>query len=181
MSSLPEIYLARHGETAWSISGQHTGLTDLPLTERGERNARRLGERLREMTFPFVFTSHLQRAQKRASWPDFSPWPKRIPIWSNGITASTTAAPPPTFAASGPIGNSFAMAARGAKPRSKLRPSRTSDRKITPVGRDRTVVLERSFSARARRAVVRAGNDRRPLFVSRRRLAQHGGLRTWPG
>ena len=40
------IYLARHGETAWSLSGQHTGLTDLPLTRRGECNARRLGERL---------------------------------------------------------------------------------------------------------------------------------------
>ena len=45
--SLPIVYLARHGETAWSLSGQHTGLTDLPLTERGERNARSLGERLR--------------------------------------------------------------------------------------------------------------------------------------
>ena len=41
---LPVVYLARHGETAWSLSGQHTGLKDLPLTERGERNARRLGE-----------------------------------------------------------------------------------------------------------------------------------------
>ena len=40
------IYLARHGETAWSLTGQHTGLTDLPLTERGENNARRLRERL---------------------------------------------------------------------------------------------------------------------------------------
>ena len=42
------VYLARHGETAWSLTGQHTGLTDLPLTERGERNARQLGERLRD-------------------------------------------------------------------------------------------------------------------------------------
>ena len=44
MTTLPSVYLARHGETAWSLTGQHTGLTDLPLTERGERNARRLGE-----------------------------------------------------------------------------------------------------------------------------------------
>jgi len=40
---LPAIYLARHGETAWSLTGQHTGLTDVLLTERGERNARQLG------------------------------------------------------------------------------------------------------------------------------------------
>jgi probable phosphoglycerate mutase len=57
-------FLARHGETAWSLSGQHTGLTDLPLTERGERNARRLGERLKCMTFAKVFTSPLQRARR---------------------------------------------------------------------------------------------------------------------
>ena len=48
---LPVVYVARHGETAWSLSGQHTGLTDLPLTERGERNARRLGERLKGLSF----------------------------------------------------------------------------------------------------------------------------------
>src|SRR5205085_31148 len=59
---LPVVYLARHGETAWSLSGQHTGLTDLPLTERGERNARQLGGRLKELTFAKVFTSPLQRA-----------------------------------------------------------------------------------------------------------------------
>ena len=45
-TALPVIYLARHGETAWSLSGQHTGLTDLPLTDGGERNARALGQRL---------------------------------------------------------------------------------------------------------------------------------------
>ena len=54
---LPEIYLARHGETAWTISHQHTGRSDIPLTERGERNARSLGERLRGMTFGKVLTS----------------------------------------------------------------------------------------------------------------------------
>jgi len=59
---LPIICLARHGETAWSLSGQHTGLTDLPLTERGELNAQSLGSRLLVFTFAKVFTSPLKRA-----------------------------------------------------------------------------------------------------------------------
>lgn len=58
----PVVFLARHGNTAWTLSGQHTGLTDLPLTPDGERNAVRLGERLKGMTFAKVFTSPLQRA-----------------------------------------------------------------------------------------------------------------------
>jgi len=62
-NALPIVYLARHGETAWTLTGQHTGLTDLPLTERGEQNARRLGERLKELTIAKVFTSPLQRAR----------------------------------------------------------------------------------------------------------------------
>jgi broad specificity phosphatase PhoE len=61
-TALPSVYLARHGETAWSLSGQHTSFTDLPLTDRGQRNARRLGERLKGITFTRVFTSPLQRA-----------------------------------------------------------------------------------------------------------------------
>ncbi|HEV2716476.1 MAG TPA: histidine phosphatase family protein [Terriglobales bacterium] len=58
---LPVIYLARHGETAWSVTGRHTGLTDLPLTERGKRNALRLGQRLAGSVFAKVLTSPLQR------------------------------------------------------------------------------------------------------------------------
>ena len=69
--ALPVIYLARHGETAWSLSGQHTGRTDLPLTERGERNARRLGERLHGLTFARVFTSPLQRAARTCELAGF--------------------------------------------------------------------------------------------------------------
>ena len=69
--SLPIVYLARHGETAWSLSGQHTGLTDLPLTERGERNARRLKERLRGLTFAKVFTSPLVRAARTCELAGF--------------------------------------------------------------------------------------------------------------
>ena len=68
---LPTIYLARHGETAWSLSGQHTGVTDLPLTERGERNARQLGERLKGLTFATVFTSPLQRATRTCELAGF--------------------------------------------------------------------------------------------------------------
>ncbi|HME71214.1 MAG TPA: histidine phosphatase family protein, partial [Myxococcota bacterium] len=62
--TLPVAYLARHGETAWTLSGQHTGLTDLPLTERGERNAQRLGERLGGLKPVRVFTSPLQRVRR---------------------------------------------------------------------------------------------------------------------
>ena len=62
--SLPVVYLARHGETAWSLSGQHTGLTDLPLTAAGEDAARSLGERLRKLAATRVFTSPLQRARQ---------------------------------------------------------------------------------------------------------------------
>ena len=69
--TLPVIYLARHGETAWSLSGQHTGLTDLPLTERGERNARQLGERLLGLKFANVFTSPLQRASRTCQLAGF--------------------------------------------------------------------------------------------------------------
>jgi len=68
---LPIVYLARHGETAWTLTGQHTGLTDLPLTERGERNARRLEERLRGVTFANVFTSPLQRATRTCELAGF--------------------------------------------------------------------------------------------------------------
>ena len=68
---LPVTYLARHGETAWSVTGQHTGLTDLPLTECGERNARRLGERLKGLTFAKVWTSPLQRAARTCELAGF--------------------------------------------------------------------------------------------------------------
>ena len=69
--ALPIVYIARHGETAWTLSGQHTGLTDLPLTPSGERNARRLGERLKGITFSAVFTSPLQRAKRTCELAGF--------------------------------------------------------------------------------------------------------------
>lgn len=69
--SLPRISLVRHGETAWTISGQHTGPTDIALTERGEREARDLGARLRLLSVARVLTSPLQRAHRTAELAGF--------------------------------------------------------------------------------------------------------------
>jgi broad specificity phosphatase PhoE len=65
------VYLARHGETEWSLAGRHTGLTDLTMTERGERNARALGERLRGRQFAKVYTSPLKRATRTCELAGF--------------------------------------------------------------------------------------------------------------
>ena len=62
MSALPQIHLVRHGETAWSLSGQHTGRTDMPLTPAGEAAARGVAERLKGLSFSAVWSSPSQRA-----------------------------------------------------------------------------------------------------------------------
>jgi probable phosphoglycerate mutase len=71
IETLPVTCLARHGETAWNLTGRHMGRIDLPLTEQGEHNARRLGERLRGLTFAKVFTSPLQRASRTCELAGF--------------------------------------------------------------------------------------------------------------
>jgi probable phosphoglycerate mutase len=70
-SDLPRLFLARHGDTAWTDSRQRTGRTDLPLNEHGEERARHLGERLRQFSFARVFTSPLQRASKTCALAGF--------------------------------------------------------------------------------------------------------------
>jgi len=70
-AELPMIYLARHGETAWSLTGQHTGLTDLPLTPMGESNAGKLGDALKSVTFTRVFSSPLRRAWRTCELAGF--------------------------------------------------------------------------------------------------------------
>ena len=69
--ALPKVYLVRHGETSWTISGQHTGRTDIALTERGERDAQALSGRLQGMRFAEVLTSPLQRARRTAELAGF--------------------------------------------------------------------------------------------------------------
>ena len=68
---LPQIWLVRHGETAWSLSGQHTGRTDIPLTARGEQDAAALGPRLAGRTFSKVFTSPSVRARRTCELAGF--------------------------------------------------------------------------------------------------------------
>ena len=76
---LPLTYLARHGETAWSLSGQHTGLKDLPLTAVGERNARRLRDALAGLRFVKVFSSPLRRARRTCELAGFGSRAQIVP------------------------------------------------------------------------------------------------------
>jgi probable phosphoglycerate mutase len=69
--ALAEIYLARHGETEWSVSGRHTGRMDIPLTDAGQRNARRLGQRLQGVAFDGIWTSPLGRARQTCELAGF--------------------------------------------------------------------------------------------------------------
>ena len=69
----------RHGETAWTLSGQHTGRTDLPLTERGERNASSLAGRLRGVDFARVFVSSLDLARRTSELAGFGAAAEVVP------------------------------------------------------------------------------------------------------
>jgi probable phosphoglycerate mutase len=69
--SLPEVFLVRHGETEWSISGRHTGRTDIPLTPRGEQNAVATGKRLAGRTFAKVLVSPRVRARRTCELAGF--------------------------------------------------------------------------------------------------------------
>ena len=79
-----KVYVIRHGETAWSLSGRHTGTTDLPLTDNGRRGAERLRPVLAKETFALVLVSPMQRARQTCELaglgngavidPDLSEW-----------------------------------------------------------------------------------------------------------
>ena len=62
--SIQRVFLIRHGETEWSLSGQHTSITDIPLTENGRTMPRLLAPILAKVTFARIFTSPLKRARE---------------------------------------------------------------------------------------------------------------------
>ena len=78
MNSL-QLWLVRHGETEWSISGQHTGRTDIPLTHKGEQNAREIGRFLKDHSFDVVLTSPLLRARETCRLAGFGEAAKEDP------------------------------------------------------------------------------------------------------
>jgi probable phosphoglycerate mutase len=92
-TDLPRLFLARHGDTPWTVSGQHTGRTDLALNAQGEQNAKQLGERLQANTFTRVFTSPLQRASntcKLAGFGDRAEIDFNLLEWDYGIFEGKT-------------------------------------------------------------------------------------------
>jgi len=94
-NSNPEIWLIRHGETEWSLSGQHTGRTDLPLTAAGERHAAEIGRYLGGRPFALVLTSPLQRARetcKLAGYGDVAQLEPDLQEWDYGAYEGRTSA-----------------------------------------------------------------------------------------
>lgn len=71
-AAMPFLYIARHGQTEWSLNGRHTGRTDIPLTAAGEGEARRLQGRLNGLSVAHVFVSPLQRARRTCELAGFA-------------------------------------------------------------------------------------------------------------
>jgi len=67
-----ELYICRHGETSWSLSGRHTGKTDIHLTENGKKQAALLGERLKNIPFTAIFSSPRARALETCKMAGFA-------------------------------------------------------------------------------------------------------------
>lgn len=92
MNSL-RLFLCRHGETAWSVSGQHTGSTDIPLTEQGEKEAASLQKKLQGISFEAIYTSPRKRAKKTCELAGFGKRMQEEPLaveWDYGAYEGRT-------------------------------------------------------------------------------------------
>lgn len=128
------LYLIRHGETEWSLSGQHTGRADIALTAHGEDAAREVGRRLRNISFGHVLTSPLQRAQQTCALAGLGPSPLIEPDlaeWDNGDDEGRTRA---EILASRPGWNLF----RNGSPHGET-PAQISDRADRLIARLRSM------------------------------------------
>jgi len=126
------LYLVRHGETEWSLSGQYTGRTDIPLTTHGEDEAKALGERIRGIPFSRVLTSPLKRAQQTCALAGLLPKAEIEPDlaeWDNGDDEGRT---PAEILASRPGWNLFRDGSPGGE--SPIQISDRADRFIARLG-----------------------------------------------
>lgn len=90
---LPEVWLARHGETKWTLSRRHTGTTDIPLTERGREQARALAPSFEGIEFDQILSSPMQRAEETARLVGLDPTPdRRLVEWNYGEYEGRTTA-----------------------------------------------------------------------------------------
>ena len=176
----PRIYLIRHGETEWSLASRHTGRTDIPLTEQGEQEARRLGERLRDLRFSQVFTSPRQRARRTCELAGLGPGPKSNRTWRSGTMAITRDRTLWTFARGGPTGISFGTAVRAVKCPPKFPTALTGSSPGSARWTGTSRFLARPFWVRPGRAVDRVAGDRRAAFPAWHGVAQHFWVRTQP-
>ena len=93
MTTSLRIYFVRHGTTEWTVSGQYTGATDVPLSAPGEAQARRLATRLRDLSFTRVLTSPSQRARRTCELAGFAASAEINPDlieWNNGAYEGQT-------------------------------------------------------------------------------------------
>ncbi len=176
----PQIWLVRHGETEWTLSGQHTGRTDIPLTAAGRRQAEALGRHLAARSFALVLTSPLARARETcrfAGHGSVAQITDDLPEWDYGIyegrtTAAIRAVAPSWSIWSGPIPEGESIEQVGA------RAGRVIDRALAAGGEvalvrsrphpaDPRRVLDRPTSCRWPPARTGPGIDRRPRLGAR--------------
>jgi len=84
-----DVFAIRHGETAWSLSGQHTGTTDIPLTDNGRRLAERMRPVLSKEMFALVLCSPMLRARETCELAGLALLPLSMSICPSGITVNT--------------------------------------------------------------------------------------------